>query len=92
MVEVPLPGAGMDVGAKLAVTPAGCPVADKAIAELNPPETVTVRVDEPLLPCTTDTEPGEGVMRKLGVAARYTINVTVAVCVMPPPEPLTVIG
>jgi len=92
MVEVPLPGAAIELGAKLTVTPVGCPVADKAIAELNPPETATVRVDPPLLPCTTKTEAGAGVMTKLGVAARYTISVTVAVCVMPPPEPVTVIG
>ena len=92
MVEVPEPGAGMDAGAKLTVTPVGCPVADKATAELNPPETVTVRMDEPLLPWITDTEAGEGEMMKLGVPERFTINVTVAVCTMPPPEAFTVIG
>ena len=53
---------------KLTVTPAGCPVADKATAELNPPETATVTVDEPLFPCTTGTEVGEAEMVKLGVA------------------------
>ena len=39
MVEVPEPGAAMDAGVKLTVTPVGCPVADKATAELKPPET-----------------------------------------------------
>jgi len=92
MVEVPLPGAGMDEGAKLTVTPAGCPLADNAMAALNPFLTATVRVDEPLLPCATDTEAGAGVMVKVGIPARDTISETVAVCVMPPPEPVTVIG
>ena len=92
MVEVPEPGAAMDAGAKLTVTPVGWPVADKATAELNPPETATVTVDEPLLPCTTDTEAGDAEMVKSGVAAGFTVNVTVVVCIRPPPEPVTVIG
>jgi hypothetical protein len=32
----------MDDGLKLTVTPDGCPVADKAMAELKPPETLVV--------------------------------------------------
>jgi len=35
-VDVPEPGAAMDAGLKFAVTPAGCPLADKAIAALKP--------------------------------------------------------
>lgn len=50
MVELPDPGAAIGVGTKLTVTPVGCPVADKAIAELNPPVTAVVIVDEPLPP------------------------------------------
>jgi len=50
MVEVPEPGAAMEVGLKPTVTPVGWPVADKAIAELKPPETVVVIVEVPLLP------------------------------------------
>ena len=49
-LDEPEPGAGMDAGLKLAVTPEGKPVTDKATAELNPPDTVVVMVDEPLLP------------------------------------------
>jgi len=92
MVEVPEPGAVMDAGTKLTVTPVGCPVADKATAELNPPEIATVTVDEPLLPCTTGTEAGEAEIVKLGIAAGVTVSVTVVVCIRPPPEPVTVIG
>ena len=36
------PAPVMDVGLKLPVTPEGMPVADKAIAESNPPETAVV--------------------------------------------------
>jgi hypothetical protein len=49
MVELPEPGAAMDAGLKLTVTPAGWPVADKATAELNPPEMATPIVEVPLL-------------------------------------------
>jgi len=40
--DVPEPGAAIEDGLKLMVTPAGCPVALSAIAELKPPETVVV--------------------------------------------------
>ena len=67
MVEVPEPGAAMDAGLKLTVTPVGWPDAVKAMAELKPPETVVVIVDEPFPPWTTETEAGEAEMVKLGV-------------------------
>ncbi len=65
-VELPEPGAAMDAGLRLTVTPVGWPGAVKAIVELNPPETLVVIVEVPVLPCTTDTEPGEDVMAKAG--------------------------
>ena len=77
MVELPEPGAAMEVGLNVTVTPDGWPDEDKPIAELNPPETVVVIVDVPLLPCTTETEPGEAEMEKLGlveVGARALIR------------------
>ena len=40
--DVPEPGAAMEVGLKLPVTPEGRPVADKATAALKPPETAVV--------------------------------------------------
>jgi hypothetical protein len=36
-VELPVPGAAMEAGLKLAVTPAGMPEAERLTAELNPP-------------------------------------------------------
>jgi len=76
IVDVPDPGAAIEVGLKVTVTPVGWPEADKAIAEVNPPKTLVVIVDEPLLPCATETEPGEAEMVKLGddVPAREVIR------------------
>jgi len=51
--EVPEPGAAIDVGLKLTVTPVGAPLAVRAMAESNPPETAVVIVEEPLDPTTT---------------------------------------
>ena len=90
-VDVPEPGAAIDVGLKVAVTPAGWPLADNATAELNPPETVVVMAEVPLLPCTTDTEVGEAASVKAGVAAAVTVSETAAACVMLSPDPVIVI-
>lgn len=90
-VDVPEPGAAIDVELKVAVTPVGWPLADNATAELNPPETVVVIVELPLLPCTTETEVGEAERVNAGVAAAVTVSEIVAVCISPPPEPVTVI-
>jgi hypothetical protein len=67
MVELPEPGAAMEVGLKLTVTPAGWPAADKLTDELKPPEMAVAIVDVPLLPWTTETEEGEAEIVKLGV-------------------------
>lgn len=48
--EVPDPGAAIELGEKLTVTPDGCPVADSPIAELNPPDTLVVTTAYPLWP------------------------------------------
>ena len=89
-VDVPEPGAAMDVGLKLTVTPVGWPLAVSAIAELKPPETAVVMVELPLLPCVTDTEVGEAAIVKAGTGAEVTVRETVAVCVSPPPVPVIV--
>ena len=47
MVDDPEPGAGMELGLKLTVTLLGWPLADKEIAESNPPVTALVMVEVP---------------------------------------------
>jgi hypothetical protein len=87
MADVPDPGAGIELGLKLTVVPAGAPVADRAIALLKPALTVVVRVDAPVLPTATVTAVGDAASVKSA-----TVKVTVAVCCTPPPLPVTVIG
>jgi hypothetical protein len=90
-VEEPDPGAAMLAGLKPAVTPEGRPLADRAMALLNPPEMAAVILDVPLAPCCAVTEVGLAVRVKLGVAAEETVSETVVVSVSPPPVPVTVI-
>jgi hypothetical protein len=90
-VDVPEPGTAMDVGLKLTVTPAGWPLAVKATAESKPPETVVVTLEVPLLPRTTETELGDAEIVKLGLAEAVTFSETLAVSVVLPEVPVTVI-
>ena len=91
IVDVPLPGAAIDVGAKVTVVPVGAPVDERATALLKPPETVVVMVDVPFAPWTTETEVGAAEIAKLGVVAGVTVRLTVVGCVVVPPVPVTVI-
>lgn len=88
-VEVPDPGAAIVAGLNAAVTPEGWPVAVSTTASSKPPFTAVVIVDVPLPPSTTVTETGDAVTVKPVLA---TVRLTVAVCVNPPPVPVTVIG
>jgi hypothetical protein len=67
-------------------------VAERAIAELNPPETAVVMLEVPELPTTTETVVGEAAMVNAGVAAAVTVSETEVVSVRPPPVPVMVIG
>lgn len=84
-VELPLPGAAMEAGLKLAVTPAGNPEADKETAELKPPLTVVETVELPEPPWVTDTLAGEALTEKSGDAAELIVRATVVGCVTLPP-------
>jgi len=90
IVEFPEPGFGIGLGLKDTVTPAGWPEADNVTAELNAPVRALVIVDVPLEPWPTDTVLGEG--ERVNVGPVTTVKVTVAVLIISPPVPVTVIG
>ncbi|HEU4416760.1 MAG TPA: hypothetical protein VFT65_18365, partial [Candidatus Angelobacter sp.] len=89
-VELPEPGAAIEVGLNAAVTPVGRPVAESEIAELNPPLTVVETVELPELPWVTERLPGETLKVKFGDAAALIVTEMGVVCVVPPPVALTV--
>ena len=66
IVELPEPGAGMVLGLKLTVVPAGAPAADRLIGLLNPPLTAVVIVELPCVPCATLSDAGDAETVKLG--------------------------
>jgi len=78
-VELPLPGAAIDAGLKLAVTPTGKPEAESDTAELNPPLTDVEIVVLPEPPCVTGKLLGDAVTVKLGEAAGLMVRATVVV-------------
>jgi hypothetical protein len=78
-VELPLPGAAIEAGLKLAVTPEGTPDADKDTAELNPLLTVIETVVLPEPPWVTDRLAGEALIAKSGVAVALTVRATIDV-------------
>jgi hypothetical protein len=77
---------------KSTFTPLGSPVADKAIAESNPPETVVLIFTCPVAPGAIVTLAGAAVMVKVPPPLVVTVNVTVVVSVVAPAVPVTVIG
>lgn len=90
IVEEPEPGAGIVLGEKVNVCALPSPTAVKAIAALNPFETVVVIVALPVAPLETVIDVGDALMAKLGTAL-VTFSVTVVVSVVPPELPVTVI-
>lgn len=88
-VLLPLPGAAMLVGAKLAVTPGGSPATDKATAELNPVPPVVVSVIGMDPPGATLALVAPGVSVKLGAAA---VRFNAIARLNPPPVAITSIG
>src|SRR5262245_50330057 len=77
-------------GVKVAVTPAGNPLAVSATLLVNPPVRVIVIVLVPLAPRVTVTLGGAADRVKSGVAAALTVRPAVVERVKPPPVPLTV--
>lgn len=91
IVDVPEPGAAMDKGLKLTVTPDGAPVALNATAESNPPEMALVIVVAAELPHSTVSEEGDALRAKAAPAGEFTVRAIIAVSVVPFPTPLIVI-
>ena len=90
MVDVPDPGAAMELGLKLTVWPLPCPEADNVIAELKLPEIVVVIADLPDEPLDTEIEAGEAETVNPDVTAEVTVSETVVDSASPPPVPVTV--
>jgi len=78
-VELPPPGAAMDAGLKLAVTPVGRPDAERETAELKPPLTVVEIVVLPELPWMTERLAGDALSVKFGEAVGLIVSATVLV-------------
>jgi hypothetical protein len=73
-VELPEPGAAMDVGLNAAVTPAGSPLAESDTAELKPPEIVVEIVLVPVPPAATERLVGDALSAKFGEVAAFTVT------------------
>lgn len=63
-VELPLPGAAIDAGFRLAVTPDGAPETDSDTVALKPPTAALDIVVLPEVPCATDRLVGETLSTK----------------------------
>lgn len=90
IVDVPEPGAAIELGLKVTVCDPPCPEADKEIDELKPSETAVVIVDVPELPRATVRVAGEAPTVKFGFVP-VTVSVTVVVSTVLPEVPVTVI-
>lgn len=77
MVDDPEPVT--DVGLKVALAPAGNPLALKLTLPENPPDPVTVAVYDVPLPAVTVWEAGVAEMEKSPTGAGFTTKVTEAV-------------
>ena len=91
MIELPEPGAAMELGLKVTVCRPPSPVADKEIAESKPPDTKVVIVEVPEPGLVTLIVAGDALRVKPSDVAPLTVNDTVAVSVVLPDFPFTVI-
>ena len=90
IIELPDPGAAMELGLKVTVCRPPSPVADKEIAESKPPDTKVVIVDVPEPGLVTLIVAGDALRVKPSDDAPLTVSDTVAVSVVPPEVPFTV--
>ena len=92
MVELPEPGAGIVCGLKLTLVPLGIPVADRVTALLKPFLMVVLMAEVAWCPARMVSEGGVAVSVKLGWVGAITVIVIVAVCLIPPPLAVMVMG
>jgi hypothetical protein len=76
------------VGENVAVTPAGNPLAESATAELNPDLGETVIDAEALPPCLKESEPGDALNWKLGVATEPFPQLLTSTAAFTEPRPV----
>lgn len=91
IVEVPAPGAGIELWVKVTVVPLPCPEADKVIPEEKLPEIVVVMAALPEPPRITLIVVGDTLSEKLGTTW-VTVNMTVVLPVNGEEVPVTVMG
>jgi hypothetical protein len=84
---LPLPGIGIVLGEKLAVTPAGKPLADKATVAIKPPCTAVVRLTVVVPPVAK-----VGFVVLAAKAKPHTPMLRIVVLVAPPPVAVIVKG
>lgn len=77
---------------KVTEAPLGIPDALRLTALLKLPPIVVVIVEPAALPCATVKEDGAAETARVGCPLEVTVTETAAVCVSPPPKPLTTIG
>ena len=76
IVDVPEPGAAIELGLKVTVCWFPSPEADKATAESKPFSAAVVMVEVPDEPLTTEIAVGEALMLKSAPAAAVTVRET----------------
>jgi hypothetical protein len=89
-VAPPLAGGVTGLVENVAVTPVGRPDTLNVVAELKLFWLAMVMVLLPLLPCATDSEVGEALMVKFGVAVEFTVRASVVLAVRLPEVPVMV--
>ena len=91
IVEVPEPGAAIEVGLNVTFCAPPCPEVDKVIAESKLPSAVVVMVTLPVAPWASVIAAGDALILKSALTDEVTVRLIVVVCVMLSPVPVTVI-
>ena len=90
IVDVPEPGAAIDLGLKVTFCAPPAPAADNVIAESKLPRAAVVIVAVPDAPRATVSAMGNALILQSALTDEVTVRLIVVVCVTPPPTPVTV--